>query len=105
MSTPYHPDAVVSLNTEKGKVTVYLARGGEQFPWAAHNGRVIIGPPDGTLTSDGASTDSLDWQSDHFWVIEALNDAGEAVELDPYEYGRAVKAAEAQASGRLVGEA
>lgn len=89
----YTPDVVIKLETEQGLLTVNLARGGEQFPWAAHKGRVIIGPPDGTLTSDGASMDSLDWKIDPFWVVEALNEKGDAVDLDPYQYARAIELA------------
>lgn len=96
MTTAYKPDAIVNLETERGPVTVYLARGGEQFPWAAHKGRVIIGPPDGTLTSDGVSMRSLDWHIDPYWVVEALDEEGNAVDLDPYQYESAVQMAVAK---------
>lgn len=96
MSTSYKPDAIVNLETENGILTVYLATGGEQFPWAAHKGRVIIGPPDGTLTSDGASTANLEWNIDPYWVVEALDTKGDPVDLRPDQYVLAIQKALAQ---------
>lgn len=90
--TAYTPDVVVTLDTEEGPVRVNLARGGEKFPWAAHQGRVIIGPPDGS-TTDGTPMETLDWKIAPFWVIEAFNAEGVERELDPYLYGRAIQAA------------
>lgn len=93
----YDPDISVMLKTPDGPVLVHLAEGGEQFPWAAHKGRVITGPPDGTLTSDGTPLDSLEWHEDRFWVIEALNEAGDEVELNPEMYREALSLANEQA--------
>jgi hypothetical protein len=99
MTTAYFPDVVVTLDTEEGSLRVNLARGGEKFPWAAHQGRVIIGPPDGSCTSDGTPMDSLNWNIAPYWVVEAFDEEGEGVELDPYLYGRAVQAAVDQCGG------
>lgn len=86
-------DAVVNLETPKGKVTVNLARGGEQFPWAAHGDRVIIGPPDGTRTSDGVPLNSLTWNTHPYWVVEALDEQGEVFQLTPEQYREALRQA------------
>lgn len=96
MTTAYKPDAIVNLETERGLLTVYLAEGGEQFPWASHKGQVIIGPPDGTCTSDGTPMDRLEWNIDPYWVVEAMDTEGNAVELDPNQYAQAVQEAIAQ---------
>lgn len=96
----YTPDVTVTLESEGKELTVHLARGGEQFPWAACKGRVIIGPP------RGKSQESLEWNADDFWVIDAFDESGEAVELDPHNYSRAVKAASRGPRGfHPVGEA
>jgi hypothetical protein len=92
-STVSQFDAIVNLETPKGKVTVNLARGGEQFPWAAHGDRVIIGPPDGTRTSDGVPLNSLTWNTHPYWVVEALDEAGEVFQLTPDQYAEALKLA------------
>lgn len=103
MTTSYTPDATVTLDTaEHGLLVVHLAGGGEQFPWAIHKGRVIIGPPDGTLTSDGASMDNLDWNSDPYWVIEALDVNGDPVDLNPEEYAKAIQMALAKTATRYT---
>ncbi len=91
----YRPDRTVSLPLDSGhQLRVHLARGGAQFPWAAHNGKVIIGPPDGTSTSDGTPLHSLDWHTNSFWVIEALDENGEPVELTADQYSLALSMAE-----------
>lgn len=90
-------DAVVNLTDPiRGKLIVNLARGGEQFPWAAHGDRVIIGPPDGTRTSDGVPLNSLTWNMHPFWVVEALDEEGEEVQLTPTQYAEALNLASAQ---------
>ena len=88
----YTPDATVALDIEGKTVIVHLSGGGEKFPWAVHKGRVIIGPPRGS-TSDGIPLKTLEWNADDFWVIDAFDDQGESVTLDPLNYSRAVKAA------------
>ena len=81
-----------SLQRDGNTITAYLAIGGEQFPWAECNGRVVIGPPpsEGTNTSDGVSMDSLAWEVADYWVVEALDEAGAEVTLTPDEYRLAV---------------
>ena len=90
MSLAYQSDYTAEIETEEGTVMVYLAEGGEQFPWAVVQGKVIIGPPDGTLTSEGESTDDLQWKVDPLWVIDAINLSGDSVELTPSEYAEAI---------------
>jgi len=95
-------DVSVMIKDPDGKpILVHLAEGGEQFPWAAHKGRVITGPPDGTRTSDGTPLEDLDWKFDRFWVIEALNENGDEVELTPELYGMAVQTAETKVPQRV----
>jgi hypothetical protein len=90
----YNPDVILSLPAPDGELTVHLAKGGEQFPWAAHQGRVIIGPGVGESTSDGTPMDSLEWQVNDFWVIDALSEDGVSTPLDPAQYAQVVEAAE-----------
>lgn len=94
MPKAYH-DVAIKLKTERGPLTVYLAQGGEQFPWASHKGKVITGSPDGSVTSDGTPMNSLEWHINPYWVVDAVNSKGDPVELTPEEYGRAVASVEA----------
>lgn len=89
-------DAVVILNSSNGKITVNLAKGGEKFPWAVHDNKVIIGPPDGTFTSTGIPLNSLSWKTNKFWVVDALYDNGQACNLTPKQFEEAVTSAEMQ---------
>jgi hypothetical protein len=93
MSLAYQSDYTVDLETPDGTVKVHLAGGGEKFPWAVLEGRVVIGPPDGTLTSDGKSMEDLKWTVDPLWVIEAINLSGDSVELSPEEHSEAIRQA------------
>tara|TARA_R110000824_G_scaffold178951_2_gene358966 strand:+ start:827 stop:1174 length:348 start_codon:yes stop_codon:yes gene_type:complete len=83
-------DASVALTTSSGRVLVHLNEGGEAFPWASLNGRVIVGGPDGAHTSDGVSLSSLEWHTNRFWVVEALDIEGDEVTLDPTQYAEAL---------------
>jgi len=85
------PDAIRSIHREETQITVHLAMGGDRFPWAVCNGRVVIGPPDGTLTSDGVPLDSLEWSVDYYWVIDAMDAKGNPVSLTPEEYAFVVQ--------------
>jgi len=91
--TAYTPDVVVTIESAKGDLRVNLARGGEKFPWAEHKGRIIIGPPDSSSTSDGTPMESLEWKIAPYWVVEAFDTEGEIIELTPEEYGRAIQEA------------
>lgn len=73
-------------------LSVYLAQGGEQFPWANCNGRVLLGPPpiEETLTTDGVDMRDLKWEVADYWVIEALDESGSEVTLTPDEYASVV---------------
>ena len=98
----YTPDVVVTLVTLRGSLTVNLVEGGEKFPWAAHQGKVIIGPPDGTQTSDGTPLDSLSCTVSTYWVVEALLNE-EVVELSPHEYSIALALAEEEVAYQNYG--
>ena len=71
-------------------MTIHLAAGGDQFPWAVCNGRVVLGPPDGTHTSDGVPLDSLEWKVASYWVMQVVDPEGNEVELSPEEYAQVV---------------
>lgn len=82
------------------KKTVTLSNGtrvnlfpGSQFPWADHNGTLILGPPDGSLTSDGTPLEDLSWNTSEFWLIDAQDSDGNPVELRPSEYQEALEKA------------
>ncbi len=79
------PDKTIVLHREGQQITIHLAAG-DQFPWAVCNGRVVLGPPDGTHTSDGVPLDSLEWKSASYWVMQAVDPEGNDVELSPEEY-------------------
>ena len=98
----YRPDRTISLSTSSGDLKVHLARGGHQFPWAAHKGKVIIGPPDGTSTSEGTPLYSLEWHVNSYWIIEALNERGEAVELSAEQYAQVVEFADRDTSSEIL---
>jgi|APSaa5957512622_1039677.scaffolds.fasta_scaffold83877_2 hypothetical protein len=85
----YTPDATVAINTSQGPTVAFLAKGGDQFPWTAHKGKVYVGLFSGTL-EDGTSADDLDWNIDPYWVVEAFDQDGTLVELSPSEYREAV---------------
>ena len=58
-------------------------------PWATcHCGRVVTGPPheDYTLTCCGVREGTLPWNDGDYWVLEALDEDGNDVELTPPEY-------------------
>lgn len=81
-------DLRIDLQREGQTITAYLAEGGEKFPWAECNGRVILGPPpeEKTLTHDGVDMGSLAWTVSNHWVVEALDESGAEVTLTPEEY-------------------
>jgi len=81
----YVPDASISRITSHGQTRIHLAHGGEQVPWAELNGEVVLGPP----VEDTAMSE-LAWQVAPYWVVEAFNDEGEEVKLNPQDYARAV---------------
>lgn len=86
-------DTRCSIQRESGVISVFLSRGGEQFPWANCNGRVVIGPPtEGVLTHDGVDMSELEWEAADYWVIEALDESGTEVVLTPDEYASVVRA-------------
>lgn len=74
------------------EIFVSLAEGGERFPWAAVKDRVILGPPDGTITHDGVALDSLTWHVNDLWVTGAVDAEGNDVQLTPEEYAQVVDA-------------
>ena len=71
-------------------ITIRMSKGGAKFPWAVCNGRVVLGPPDGTHTSDGVPMDSLDWNVNDYWVVDAVDAEGNEVRLTPDEHLYAV---------------
>lgn len=87
-------DSQCSIQRGEDTITVYLSQGGEQFPWAECNGRVILGPPpeETTLTHDGVDMSSLDWEISDYWVIEAVDGSGSEITLTPDEYASVVTA-------------
>ena len=87
-------DSQCSIQRGEDTITVYLSQGGEQFPWAICNGRVILGPPpeETTLTHDGVDMSSLDWEISDYWVIEAVDGSGSEITLTPDEYASVVTA-------------
>ncbi len=89
----YTPDVTVALETEAGPALVHLAEGGEQFPWAVHKGKVILGPPGDAFTDDGLPFDALQWEVSPFWVIDAVGADGSTVNLTPDEYRTAIRMA------------
>lgn len=81
-------DVWTNIQRDGQTITAYLAEGGEQFPWAECNGRVVLGPPpeEKTLTHDGVDMSSLAWKVDDYWVVEALDESGNEVTLTAAEY-------------------
>lgn len=91
----FKSDLVVHLNDEATgeRILVAMDRGGENFPWAEHNGEVITGPlRPGVLLKDGTDAKNLKWRVDDYWVVEAINSNGDPVDLTPQQYERAVTA-------------
>ena len=87
-------DSQCSIQRGEDTITVYLAQGGEQFPWAICNGRVVLGPPpsERTLSADGVDLMTLEWEVADYWVIESLDESGSEVILTPDEYASVVRA-------------
>ena len=85
----YTPDAIVPLLTSEGPIVVFLAKGGDQFPWAVHNGKVYVGLFQGVL-EEGVTADQLSWNVNEYWVVEAFDQNGGCVELTPEQYQEAV---------------
>lgn len=84
------------------EIIVTLLSGGEKFPWATIGEKVIIGP----LTIDtifGFPTLFLKWRKSLYWVFEAEDEWGDATELTPKEYEKAVKRAESIAFACMLG--
>lgn len=81
-------DMWTNIQRDGQTITAYLAEGGEKFPWAECNGRVILGPPpeETTLTHDGVDMSTLAWTVSDHWVVEALDESGSEVTLTPEEY-------------------
>ncbi len=71
-------------------ITIRMAEGGEKFPWAVCNGRVVLGPPDGSHTSDGVPMNELDWNVNEYWVVDAVDAVGNEVRLTPDEHRQVV---------------
>lgn len=70
-----------------GTFQVALIEGGDQFPWAEHNGSVIIGPPmEEVVLDDGTPMTALDWHVNSHWVLEACNEKGEEITLNAAEH-------------------
>lgn len=82
------PEREVKLLTQgRGSVTVRLAPGGELFPWAPHKGGVVMGPPmEEVLLYDGTPMVSLPWSVNEYWVVDAVDEEGNSVQLTPEEY-------------------
>ena len=87
-------DSKRSIQRGDTAIAVYLSRGGEQFPWANCNGRVVIGPApsESTLTHDGVDMRDLEWEVSDYWVVEALDSDGNETSLTPDEYASVVRA-------------
>lgn len=83
------PDETLILHTKEGEKFVLLAEGGERFPWANDNGRVVFGPP-----LEGTDMENLEWHTHRYWVIEALDENEEPVVFSAEDYLRAVETAE-----------
>lgn len=94
ITTPSGLPADTRCSVQRGEtvISVYLGHGGEQFPWAECNGRVVLGPPpeEGLLTHDGVDMSTLKWEVSDYWVIEALDPSGAEVTLTPEEYASVV---------------
>lgn len=85
----YTPDATVAINTSHGPAVVHLAMGGDQFPWAVFDGRVYVGLFDGELDC-GTRAEALEWNVNDYWVVDAYDQDGNSIELNPAEYKEAV---------------
>jgi hypothetical protein len=87
-------DSRCSIQRGDTDIVVYLCRGGEQFPWANCNGRVVIGPPppESVITHDGVDMRELEWEASDYWVVEALDSEGNETILTPDEYASVVRA-------------
>jgi hypothetical protein len=96
ITTPTGLPADVRCSIQRGEdtIAIYLCHGGEQFPWAECNGRVLIGPPpeEATMTHDGVDMSSLNWEVSDYWVIEAIDESGSEITLTPEEYASVVRA-------------
>lgn len=79
-------DLLVSVQREDSQVQVYLAEGGENFPWTVHNDTVLLGPPTEDVVVDGITLDSMSWTVSPYWVIEAIDAQGNEITLTPSEY-------------------
>ena len=75
------------------EILVTLLKGGEDFPWAEIDGRVVIGPLKSN-TFKGFPTWMFDWHKNLYWVFEAEDHKGASTELTPREYEKAVLIAE-----------
>lgn len=84
------------------EILVTLLSGGEKFPWAEVEGKVIVGPPK-TQTIKGLPALFLKWRKSLYWVLEAEDEWGDYTELTPKEYEKAVGRAESIARAFMLG--
>lgn len=62
---------------------------GGTAPWATcHCGRVVTGPPhpEHTLTCCGVQEGTLPWNDGNYWLLDAVDEDGNSVELSPSEH-------------------
>lgn len=83
------PDETLVLAAPKGEIFVLLAECGFRFPWANDGGKVVFGPP-----IEGTDMEDLSWETHRYWVVEALDENENPIELSPEEYRLAVETAE-----------
>lgn len=86
------PDLVLGLpDRGRGELTVHLIEGGENFPWAEHNGSIYTGPPEeDTLLEDGTPLSSLEWTVSSHWVVAAFDPRGDETTLTAAEHREAM---------------
>ncbi len=84
----YTVDETLVLASPDGEKFVLLAEGGERFPWADDNGRVVFGPP-----LEGTDMEDLSWEVHKYWVVEAFDENEQPVTLSSEEYRTAVELA------------
>lgn len=86
------PDLTLSLpDRGRGGLSVHLIEGGENFPWAEHDGSIYTGPPEeDVLLDDGTPLTSLAWNVNSHWVVAAFDERGEETTLTVAEHREAM---------------
>lgn len=82
------PDLVLPLpDMGRGILSVHLIEGGENFPWAEHNGTIYTGPPEeDAVLEDGTPLHSLEWEVAPYWVVAAYGPTGAETTLTAAEH-------------------